>query len=453
MAGEMNREQSNIPSVQAYSKKYMIILIIILGLAHVLDEYATLAPGMVQSSIIDEFFVKTGWKTQTEALQFMAVLGIVGIFVAMAAQVFKSLQDRVGRKPIFMIAVLGMMLGILGMILAPSFWPYFASSAVLTFFVSNDMQYMYIQEEAPARRRAQFFSYAKILGLTGLLLVPLIRSFTVVEGSENWRPVLYLPIIIGVIVLLLSFFFLKETRAYRVYKQEKAAQKAETGEETKEPSLPAAFKTLRTIPTWPQVKWLIIIGLFSVPFLPLNQAYSEIFMDQAGVSLADRNLVLVVSTISVGIAYFLSGVLADRTGRKRTILINVAVMGVGLVIEYFAMWAAPDSSFKIPLLIIAGVSQGLRIGAFWNQGDLRNMMLIESTPTHLRGNTQAIAGMLIILAIVPFTIINSVLIGLFPGNVQAVLLILGIPVALLILIFTKLKTEETVDVDILAIEG
>ena len=315
------------------------------------------------------------------------------------------------------------------------------------------MQYMYIQEEAPARKRAQFMSYAKILGLGGLLIVPLVRSFTIVEGSENWRPVLYLPIIIGVLVLLLSFFFLKETRAFRVYKQEQKDKKAETGEEEKGLSLPAAVKLLRTIPSWPQIKWLILIGIFSSPFLALNQNYSEIFMDQTGVTLADRNLVLAVSTVSVGIAYFISGLLADKIGRKPTLIGNLAVMAVGLFIEYFAIWAAPESAFKVLLLVIAGMSQGLRIGAFWNQGDLHGVMLVESTPTHLRGNTQAISGTLAILSIVPFIIINSILIGVFPGNVQMVLLIMGIPVAIAILLATYFKINETVHVNILEIEG
>ncbi len=86
-------------------------------------------------------------------------------------------------------------------------------------------------------------------------------------------------------------------------------------------------------------------------------------------------------------------------------------------------------------------------------GDLRGVMLIENTPTHLRGNTQAIVGTILILAIVPFTILNTILIGLFPGNVHLVLMILGIPVALLILVFTFLKIEETLGTNLLAVEG
>lgn len=447
------KSSENGPVMKDYDKKYFIMLIIILGLAHIMDEYATLAPGMIQSSIIDEFFVKIGWMSQTQALQFLNTLAIVAFFIALAAQAYKSLQDRVGRKPIFIISVFGMMVSTLAMVLAPSFWPYYLGSSLLTFFVSNDMQYMYIQEEAPARKRVQFFSYAKLIGLAGLLIVPLIRSFTMVEGNENWRPVLYLPIVIGVVVLILSFFFLKETRAFLISKQEKAAQKGVVEEKSKGLSLRAALKSLRAIPTWPQIKWLIVMGLLSAPFLALNQAYSEIFMDQAGVLLADRNLVLVVSTVSVGVAYFLNGIIADRSGRKPAYIVNLIVIAAGLVIEYFAMWAAPESSAKTLLLVIAGIAQGLRIGAFWNQGDLRGMMLIENTPTHLRGHMQTISGIPIILAAIPFTLLNSVLIGLFPGNVQFVLLIVGIPVSILMLIFAFTKLKETVNANILEIEG
>ena len=311
--------EEGVTSKIKYDKKYMILLILILGLGHVLDEYSTLAPGMIRSSMIDEFFVSIGWKTQDEALQLMNMLQMTTMFIMIGATLFKSLQDRFGRRIIFIISIFGMMLGTLVMILSQGFWGYFVGSMISTFFIFNDMQYIYIQEETPARKRAQFFSYAKILGLVGLLLVPLVRSFTVVEGNENWRPVLYPPLIIGVVVLVLSLLFLKETRAYLIMKKEREES---SGEKEKALSLKEAFYALRKMPTWDQVKWLTILSSLFMIFAMLNQGYSEIFMDQAGVSLADRNLVLTVSTIFVGVAYFVNGLITDKIGRRASMIIN-----------------------------------------------------------------------------------------------------------------------------------
>ena len=89
--------EEGITSKIKYSRGYIVLLIIILGLGHVLDEYSSLAPGMIKSSMIDEFFVSIGWKTQDEALQFMNLLNMSAFLLMIGATLFKSLQDRIGR--------------------------------------------------------------------------------------------------------------------------------------------------------------------------------------------------------------------------------------------------------------------------------------------------------------------------------------------------------------------
>lgn len=444
--------KEGITSKIQHAKWYTVLLIVIIGLGHVLDEYSSLAPGMFRSSMIDEYFVSIGWKTQDEALQLMNSLMGVQMLLMVGATLFKSLQDRVGRRIIFIISALGMMLGVLVMILSRGFWVYYGGSAIMTFFIFNDMQYIYIQEETPARKRAQFFSYTKILGLAGLLLVPLVRSFTVVEGSENWRPVLYPPLIIGVIVVVLSIFFLKETRAYQIMKQEREENKGTAGKKEASLNLITAFKAMRKMPGWDQIKWLTILSFFFI-FATLNQGYSEIFMDQAGVSLSDRNIVLTISTIFVGVAYFVNGLITDKIGRKASMIINAAAVMLLVVVEYFAMWATPEHGAKYLLLVIAAISQGYRIGSFWNITDVHRMMILENTPTHLRGNVLAVTGMILLFVMIPGIFIVNGLISVFPGNIQMVLIAVGLPVNLLVILGTIFKLKETVQVDITAIEG
>ena len=442
-----------ITSKIQHNKGYMVLLIVILGLGHVLDEYSSLAPGMIKSSIIDEFFVSIGWKTQDEALQFMNLLGMSAMVIMIGATLFKSLQDVYGRKLIFVISAIGMTLGMVLMIVAGGFWVYFAGTIVSSFFIFNDMQYIYIQEETPARKRAQYFSYAKILGLLGLLLVPVVRSFTVVEGSENWRPVLYPPLIIGVIVVLLSIFFLKETRAFQIMKKEREEKKEKSGIEEEKITLKSTFNAVRKIPTWNQIKWLAVLPMGFMFFAMLNQSYSEIFMDQAGVSLADRNIVLALSTIFVGVAYFVNGLITDRVGRKASLIFNASVVIVLVVVEYFAMWAAPASSSKMLFLVIAAISQGFRIGAFWNITDVARMMMFENTPTKYRGTVQALSGIALFLPMIPGLFLTNALISAFPGNIQLVLITVGIPANLFVIWGTIYKLKETVHIDITEIEG
>jgi len=117
------------------------------------------------------------------------------------------------------------------------------------------------------------------------------------------------------------------------------------------------------------------------------------------------------------------------------------------------MWAAPGHSAKTMLLVLAAVSQGYRIGSFWNITDVQRMMMFENTPTHLRGNVLAITGMVMMVVMLPVIFLINGLIAAFPGNIQMVLIAVGIPASLVVVFGTLFKLKETVQVDITAIEG
>ena len=149
-----------------------------------------------------------------------------------------------------------MTLGVAIIVISPNFPIYFMGSTITSFFLFNDMQYVYINEETPSNKRAQYFTTAKILGLAAILLIPLIRSFTITEGEEIWRPIYYFPLIIGIIVIVLSSFFLKETRAYEILKKDREVHPEKYQDE--KISLKQSFRDLKKLETWSQIKWLII---------------------------------------------------------------------------------------------------------------------------------------------------------------------------------------------------
>jgi hypothetical protein len=105
------------------------------------------------------------------------------------------------------------------------------------------------------------------------------------------------------------------------------------------------------------------------------------------------------------------------------------------------------------LLVIAATSQGFRIGAFWNITDVARMMMFENTPTRFRGTVQALSGIALFLPMIPGLFLTNALIAAFPGNIQLVLITVGIPANLTVILGTIFKLKETVQVDITAIEG
>ncbi|MHA1717894.1 MAG: MFS transporter [Promethearchaeota archaeon] len=428
-------------SKMKYSKKYIIILIFILGLAHILDEYSSIAPSMIQSSLIQDFFINNGI-SETQGLQTMNSMMIITIFMMLFSNFFKGLQDKYGRKRIFLISAIGMTTGVLIESIAPNYPIYFIGSAIGSFFLFNDMQYVYINEETPTNKRAQAFTAAKIIGLSAIFLVPVIRGMFITEEVENWRPVLYFPVVIGVIVIILTLIFLKETRAFQILKEDRKINPEKyQGEKI---TFKNAVRDLKKTSNWNQIKWIIIVMIVAAPFAMLNSSYSEMFMDQLGYLQTDRNIVLKLSILGTGIAYLIQGQITDRLGRKPSYIINTVAVLVLVPIEYYALLHGK--------LILAGFTQGIRIGAYWNITDVNRFMLIENAPTRLRGYTQTLAGLLMFIMMPISIIATTILLGVFP-YVYDLLLYFGLPFVFVSLILIIWKLKETVNVDITKIEG
>ena len=424
-----------------YLPRYTVFLVIILGLAHVLDEYSSIAPSMIKSSLIQDFFINMG-STETIGLQTMNSMMIVTILLMLFSNFFKGLQDKYGRKVIFMISAVGMTLGVFIQSIAPNYPIYFIGSAIGGFFLFNDMQYVYINEETPTNKRAQAFTTAKIIGLSAIFLVPVIRGMFITEEVENWRPVLYFPVIIGVIVVIFAGIFLKETRAFQILKEDRKNNPEKY--KTEKINFKNAIKDLKKLKTWNQVKWIIAIMTIAGPFAMLNASYSEMFMDQLGILHENRNTVMMLSILGTAIIYIIQGQVADRIGRKPSYIMNTVAVLVLVPVEYFAMINGN--------LIFAGITQGIRIGAFWNITDVNRFMLIENVPTRLRGYAQTLSGLVMFLTIPISIVATTLLLGVVTYTYD-LLLYFGLPFVFVSLILIVWKLKETVNVDITKIEG
>jgi len=432
---EIKREMSG------YDKKYLVFLVVILGLAHILDEYSSLAPGWIKSSIVWEFFVQFGI-SETVALQTMSALGLITIFLMLFSNFFKGLQDNYGRKRIFVVSAIGMTLGVFIQSIATDYPIFFIGSSIAMFFLFNDMQYVYINEETPGDKRAQAFTATKIIGLCAIFFVPIIRGLFISEGSENWRPVLYFPVLVGVIVVILSALFLRETRAYTILQEDRKLNPEKYAKE--KISLPQSIRDLRKMNNWVQVKWIIVVIMIGAPFGMLNLSYGEMFMDQLNILHDDRNIVMMLSVIGTGIVYLVHGQVADRMGRRPSYLMNGILVILLVPIEYISLLQGN--------LFVAGMTQGVRIGAFWNITDVTRFMLIENVPTRLRGYSQTFSGLCMFI-VLPLSIIATTILLGFVTYVYDIVLFFGLPFVIIGTILVFFKVKETVHVDITKIEG
>jgi MFS family permease len=423
---------------------YTILLIVILGLAHSLDEYSSLASSQIKTFILLEFF---GSATSESGQMVLQLLGIVGIFLMLGSTVIKGLQDKYGRRKIFIISTMGMTLGVLIICLVPyeNLAIYFLGTTIANLFLFNDMQYVYINEEMSSNKRAQAFTTAKIIGIGAILMLPVVRGLTGLGVITNdWRPIYYLPLIIGIIVLILSIAFLKEPHAYTVYLEDKKNNPEKYKEE--KVSIKETYQALKNSKNWDQIKWITIVMVIAVPMAGINVAHNELFMFQATGDAALVTTLLFISNLSVGLIYLIQGQVADRIGRRFSYIMNTALVIILLPLEFVIFMWVPS------LWWLAAVFQGIRVGAVWNITDVNRFLFIENVPTKIRGMSQVVWGLAVFIAVPVSLILGIVLVAIFAELVHLILLVQGLPLMIISLYFIVKHIKETVHVDITKIE-
>ncbi|MFW9867334.1 MAG: hypothetical protein ACFFEN_14655, partial [Candidatus Thorarchaeota archaeon] len=111
------------------SKKYFLYVILVLMLVQILDSYATVFPSAIPSAIAGEFLSKLSENVQDSILTFASGIVSIGMYFLFFSQ---YLADKLGRKKMLAITVLGMALASLGMFFSINFVMYM----IFVFFIS-----------------------------------------------------------------------------------------------------------------------------------------------------------------------------------------------------------------------------------------------------------------------------------------------------------------------------
>ena len=112
-------------------KSYFRYLIFVLMLVQILDTYSTLYPGSIPSLIVGEFFPGVPDNITSSIVATAGSIISIGMYFLFFNQ---YLVDRVGRKRMLAITILGMSIASLGMFLSVSYVMYVAFQFFLYFF-------------------------------------------------------------------------------------------------------------------------------------------------------------------------------------------------------------------------------------------------------------------------------------------------------------------------------
>ena len=444
---------------------YLLYLILIVTVMYVVDEIATAIGTQMRTEIAGGLFGAHG----DRSLSVLGTVNFVATLFLLFGVLVKPLADRYGRKLFLILNTFGMGLGMFFIFLSPNIPVFILGTIIMGFFIPNDIQVLYIMESSPGQHRAKIYSVIKSLAALGIMLVPLFRRIFMTDVSL-WRMVFLVPALLGMGAAIFGLLFVRETDTFiaqrlSYLRQSDAEREAAQQKNAAESSQGGFRPALKLIFAHKQLKWLTIITLlgFMASLITGNYqaimtyGYAESYLREglfaniddalAAASIGPVTTSLFLFSICSALIQLIPGFIADWLGRKSASLVMTAVTLACFLAFFFGAgmgWS--------PYVI--GSLSGIFVGSYWAIGDIRNIMVTESTPTNLRSSVTAVLGIVTIVGMLPVSVLGIVLIGIF-GNasVGMVSLAIAAPALFASLILLLTKTRETKGSDLAKVEG
>lgn len=370
------------------SKSYFQYLVFVLMLVQILDTYSTVYPNAIPSLIAAEFLSNF---TINEANAIMSLVrGIVS--VGMYFLFFNQyLVDKIGRKLMLAITVVGMGIASLGMMLAVNYVIYVFFSFFLNFFFLSDIWLIYINEES--NRRAFHSNIILMVGLLGAIVMVMFRFIFITESNPNWRGMTLFPIIVAFPLFLVVLLTLKESSKYQLIKEQKL-----TESRTFFGDLKSIFKIESRKP---YITILIMSYLFGFAniFISLFEKYIS---DESTIAQTQVSIIFFLTVFTVLIAYLTNGILADRIGRKPLLYLWSLLLPVSVIIWVIGALDSQNAFF------IVLVGYAISHISYWGLWGIIRIVSIEQLPTDRRGTGVGFRSFIWALGITSGSLLSSI---------------------------------------------
>ena len=381
------------------------------------------------------------------------------------------LSDRLGRRPLIMIAAAVFTVGALLAALAPTVGVLIAARFILGLAVGAAAMVvpLYLAEIAPTEQRGRITSLNQLMIVGGILLAYIVNA--ILASSENWRLMLGLAAVPSV-VLLASMLLMPETPRHLVHTGDEETAHAvledlpgdepprERIEEIKDVHQEERAETgLRAL--W-EAKWvrpalLVACGLAAFQqFVGINTIIYYAPTTLTNVGFAKTSAIygnLVIGVVNV-VMTIVAIKIIDRVGRRPMLLAGAAGMATSLLVLGVsnAVLATPHHPGD-PAAIITLICLGTFIASFaatW--GPVVWVMIPEVLPLSVRGTAMGVATFCNWAAnfLVAQTF-PALLKGLGPGPVFIGYAVLGMLAALFVQAFvteTKGRSLEEIEADL-----
>jgi MFS family permease len=372
-------------------KFYIFYLFLVISMAYIADEVASVITTQLQSNIVTEFFVNPLGVTYPLGLSYYQSLTLLCSVALVFIVIYKPLSDRFGRKPFLIINTFFIGVGFLIIFLSHSLAMFLVGSTVLSFFTSHDVQVVYLLECSPKSKRATTYSFSKAIAILGTLLIPVLRHFFMGDDSTAWRKIFLVPAIFCFVAAIFGLIFAKETDAYLVerisYLQSSDDEREEIRKKKHDSNDQGGLlEALRFAWSHKQLRFLLIAStLYLIPCVATT-TYQSVMDKTGGMSMDAITYALYFYPLTNAGMTMLAGILSDKKGRKTA----SDVMSVCAILGYLLFFLSTYYSLR-PWLI--GLFAGMFVGSYWSGSDqITTVMLTESAPTNLRSSTLTLQG-------------------------------------------------------------
>ena len=336
--------------------KYMIFVLIFV---EILDTYSTNYLNVVVSNISSEFLV------EISLFQIFVAIATLGMYFVFLNQ---YLADKVGRKFLLVFTVFGMGISSLFIAFSTNIIVYTVFLFLLFFFFNSDIWVIYINEESPADKRALYTNLVLVGGVIGALLIPVFHD---IASLINWRVMTYFAIILGLPLSIIIFFTFKETSKYLEIKENKTMVRKRR--KIFKENIKTIFKSTRR-------KEFLIILIISL-IIGLNNLFILVGEDFLSDSFTTEDVDTIVWVMGIAsiIGYLITGLLADRIGRKPLCYLYSIMFPVSILIIILGVNLTEGA------LIMVMLGAGFANLSFWGLRILISIMALEIIPTQTRG--------------------------------------------------------------------
>ncbi|AJM78062.1 MFS transporter [Rathayibacter toxicus] len=307
----------------------------------------------------------------TALLSSFAVFGVAFIARPVGAIIFGHFGDRIGRKGTLFISLLTMgiataLIGCLPTALTPG-WDFLAPTALVVLRFCQGIGLggewsgatLLATENAPAHRRAVYGSFPQLGAPIGFLLAnALFLLLTATMDSAafanwGWR-IPFLASAILVLVGLYVRFQLVETPAFRKVMEKGEVAKLPLSRVIVSSWRPLILGTFITLATY-VIFYLMTTFTLTYGTTPTTEKYPGL-----GYPRQNFLIMLIVSVVFFGIFTLVSGLLAEKYGRRKTLLgVSTAILVFGFL---FVPLLGGGFAGVMAMLIVGFTLTGLSFG-------------------------------------------------------------------------------------------